>query len=319
MSIYTIADLKKFRQGGGFSDYTDTLTSRIPCIGAHISIAASYRKAALDAHRIGANTMQIFTSSPRMWRASLPRPEDVVAFQHARAEHGIAPLVVHDNYLINLASTDPGIRAKSIAAYRGEVERALYAGADYLVAHPGSGRGQSVVAAIEAVARGLLEATQGLGSDRLMLLLENTAGQGAALGADLTEIAAIRDLARGIGFQVGYCLDTAHSFAAGYAIHEEAGFAEFVETVERILGWNCVPVIHANDSKAPFGSRVDRHQHIGRGHIGKKAFGRILRHPFLRDKAFILETPIEEEGDDARNIATLRGLCRGSSSARRSI
>lgn len=240
----------------------------------------------------------------------MPARDDVLGFLRARAEHGITPVVVHDNYLINLASADPDIRAKSIAAYRGEIERALYVGADYLVAHPGSSKGQSVEAAIDAVACGMREAARGLGSDRLMLLLENTAGQGAALGADLAELAAIRELASGIEFELGYCLDTAHSFAAGYALHEEAGWADFVAQVERILGWSRVPVIHANDSKAAFASRVDRHHNIGQGYIGEKAFARILRHPIIQDKAFILETPDEESGGHAADISTLKRLCR---------
>jgi deoxyribonuclease-4 len=280
-------------------------------IGAHRSVAESYTRAALDAHRIGGNTLQIFTSSPRMWRASMPRPDDLARFHETRQRLDLRPLAVHDNYLINLASSDLGIRARSIAAYRAEVERAMLVGADFLVAHPGSSRGQDVEAAMGAVARGLVEATRGLRSNGLRLLLENTAGQGAALGSRLEELAHIRGLAsRDCPFEIGYCLDTAHTFASGHPIHTREGLAEFADQVEATLGWDRVGLIHCNDSKSPFDSRVDRHQHIGQGYIGEKAFARILQHPKIADKALILETPVEEDGDDARNISTLIRLCR---------
>lgn len=238
-----------------------------------------------------------------MWRASMPAKADVAAFSAVRERWDLSPLVIHDNYLINLASSDPLIRSKSIAAYRGEVERALALDADFLVAHPGSSKGENVDVAIAAVADGLTEATRGLRSSRLRLLIENTAGQGSALGSRDDELIEIRKLAASrLDFDIAYCLDTAHCFAAGL---------DLVETAET-LGLESVPVIHANDSKAPFGSRVDRHEHIGKGYIGEKAFRRILTHSELRNKAFILETPVEEDGDDARNISTLQRLCRKS-------
>lgn len=272
-------------------------------IGAHVSVAASYVAAADHAASIGANTMQIFTSSPRMWLPSVPSPAEAAAFLQARRRHDIAPLVIHDNYLINLASDDPAIRAKSIAAYRGEVARALLFEADYLVAHPGSAKSRPLEDAIAAVAEGIAEATRGLKPRTLTLLLENTAGQGNSLGARLEELIEIRRLASAqTDFEIAYCLDTAHCFAAALDPVDAAA----------ALGFSLVPVIHANDSKVPHGSRVDRHEQIGKGYIGEKAFRRILTHPELSKKAFILETPVEEDGDDARNIATLKRLCRKS-------
>jgi len=245
-----------------------------------------------------------------MWKAAPPSREDAAEFLRSRDRLGLTPLVIHDNYLINLASADETIRSKSIAAYRGEIERALLLGADHLVAHPGSFKGQEIEAALSAVALGITEAARGL-KGPLRLLLENTAGQGAAIGSRLEELATIRWLAQpGTPFEIGYCLDTAHSFAAGFGIHTPEGFAQFVRGVEDQLGWQRVHVIHCNDSKAPFASRVDRHEQIGQGYIGEKAFARILQHPSIRDKAFILETPVEQDGDDARNIATLQRLCR---------
>jgi deoxyribonuclease IV len=259
--------------------------------------------AAERAHAVGANTLQIFTSSPRMWRGSRLDPADVRLFRQAREKFDLYPLVVHDNYLINLASCDPVIRAHSIASYRGEIERALAVDADSLVAHPGSCRGQAAEQAIENLVAGVAEAARGLGSKKLTLLWEITAGQGECLGSRVEELRRIGERSEAVAdFSVAYCLDTAHVFAAGL---------DFVATAEA-LGWERVRVIHTNDSKAPFASRVDRHQHIGGGYIGEKAFQRILTHPKLRGKPFILETPVDQDDDDRRNIETLKRLCRKS-------
>jgi deoxyribonuclease-4 len=278
-------------------------------IGAHTSSSPSLENAALHAHRVGGNTLQIFTASPRMWAASPPKPDQVAKFRDARERLDLRPLVIHDNYLINMASLDEGIRSKSIAAYRGEVERALTLEADYLVAHPGSYKDQTVEQAIEILAQSLAEAVKGLKSKRLTLLLENTAGQGSSLGSRFEELTEIRrQLTPKVEFEIGYCIDTAHSF--------EAGLTDMAEEIATTLGFERVPVIHANDSKTPFNSRVDRHEHIGEGYIGEEPFRRILTHPKLRDKAFILETPLDKEGDDARNIETLKRLCRKSPTTR---
>lgn len=243
-----------------------------------------------------------------MWRAATPAAHVIAQLKQVRERHGLAPLVIHDNYLINLASFDPEIRAKSIAAFRGELQRALAIGAEYLVFHPGSAREHSPEDAIAAVASGLREAARGL-SGPLMLLIENTAGQGKALGSQLDELAEIR--ARSVTeFEIGYCIDTCHALASGYDVASERGWAAFVEEVERRLGWERIPVIHANDSKGGLGSKLDRHANIGDGCIGEAGFRRILRDPHTRDKAFILETPFEDDGD-RRDLAALRRLAAG--------
>jgi deoxyribonuclease-4 len=168
---------------------------------------------------LGANTFQIFSASPRMWRAAPLKPDQVRRLRVLREKHDLWPLVVHDNYLINLAAREPLTRARSIQAFRGELERALAIGADYLVAHPGSYQGQTLGQGIEAVAEGLREAAKGLKSSRLTILLENTAGAGALIGSRFEELAQLRALARrGLGFRVGYCLDTAHALASGYDV-----------------------------------------------------------------------------------------------------
>ncbi len=249
-----------------------------------------------------------------MWKLRSPVAGEAVRMRKARAQFDLSPLVVHDSYLINLAAADEALRRKSVAAFRAELERAAALGADYLVAHPGSYRGQTLEEGIGRVAKSLVESARDLELEVLMLLLENTAGSGASIGSRFEELSAIRELAAGkTGLEIGYCLDTAHCLAAGYDIATAGGLRETVRAAGNILGMDNVRVMHANDSKAPLGSRVDRHEHIGRGYIGEEGFRRILRHPKLRRKPFILETPVDREGDDRRNLEKLKELCRKSS------
>ncbi len=218
--------------------------------------------------------------------------------------------MIHDNYLINLASIDPTIRSKSILAFRGELERAVAIGAEYLVAHPGSYKGQSVEEGVVNFAHGLAEAAQPLALGRVMLLLECTAGGGCLIGSRFEDLRAIRDLAATMSdLPIGYCLDTCHLLAAGFDIRTEEGLNSTIRDADRILKMKNVKLIHANDSKTPLGSRTDRHENIGEGHIGADAFRRMLAHPKLTNIPFILETPVDEEGDDRRNLETLKKLC----------
>jgi deoxyribonuclease-4 len=249
----------------------------------------------------------MFSANPRGWRAVDLTPGACERFRAARAAGRLVPVVVHDNYLINLAAADPILREKSISAFRGELQRALALGADYLVTHPGSARGRSASEGIAACAEALRRAAKGLRLDGLTVLIENTAGQGAALGRTFEEVAEILAGARR-DLPVGACLDTAHCFEAGYPLHVAAGLADTLKQLEATVGLANVRVIHANDSKTEFGSHVDRHEHIGRGRIGREAFGRIVRHPMLRTIPFICETPIDRSGDDKRNLRMLRRL-----------
>ena len=282
-------------------------------IGAHTSIAKSLEKAALMAARIGANTFQIFSASPRMWRASPPDASEVKLLMRAREKHDLYPLVIHDNYLINLASCSETLRAQSTAAFRGEIERALLMGAEYLVAHPGNRKGHSVEQGIYSVIRSLAEAASGLDTRRLTVLLENTAGAGAALGSHFEELSVMRQCAAELtDLKIGFCIDTCHCLASGYDISTTAGLKKTVAQIDQLLGLDNLKVIHTNDSKTPLNSHLDRHEHIGHGYIGMEGFRRILNHPRLRGKAFIIETPYQQEGDDVRNIETLKKLCRKS-------
>lgn len=286
-------------------------------IGIHTSIAGRLERAAERAHELGCDALQIFSSSPRSWFAGSVKPTEAERFRERRHALGLTPLVIHDNYLINLASAQPVQRARSIQAFRGELERARALGADYLVMHPGNAVEQPRDLALKNVIEGLRQATHGFALRGLQILLENTAGQGSALGAEPGELSEImRALPE---LNLGVCLDTAHLFAAGYDIRSEAGLEVTLARLHGTLGLDRVRLIHTNDCKVPLGSRVDRHEHIGRGKIGKEAFRRLLQHPLLAGKTFILETPIEREGDDRRNVKTLRRLAGHSADARRSV
>jgi deoxyribonuclease-4 len=176
-------------------------------------------------------------------------------------------------------------------------------GADFLVAHPGASRGEGLTRAVDHLAQAIRQATRGLDLGRLRILMENTAGQGTTLGSRLEELKLILEACPDL--DLGVCLDTAHLFAAGYPIHTREGLEKTLEAIERTMGLNRVHLFHVNDSKAAFGSRVDRHEHIGKGRIGLEAFRRIVNHPLLAGRPLILETPIEKPGDDARNVRTL--------------
>jgi deoxyribonuclease IV len=282
-------------------------------IGHHTSIAKSLEHSALKAAEIGANTFQIFSASPRQWKASPPSEPAIALLNRAREKHDLTPLVIHDNYLINLASADPIVRQKSVEAFRGELQRAIAIGAEYLVAHPGNYKGQTCEQGVLALLEGLGAASAGLKFGKLMLLVEGTVGAGAQIGGRFEELSTIREFApRFTDLPVGYCLDTCHLLASGHDIASELGLKRTVAEIERVLGMANVHVIHANDSKGALGSHIDRHQNIGEGYIGLDGFRRILTHPKLRGKAFILETPVDKDGDDKRNVDTLKQLSRGS-------
>ncbi|MGH9746378.1 MAG: deoxyribonuclease IV [Candidatus Acidiferrales bacterium] len=274
-------------------------------IGIHTSIAGDIAGSLDIAHGLGANTLQIFSASPRMWGQGASRiaEADAARFRERRRELALGPVVIHGNYLINMASPNPVLRTRSVQAFHQEAVRALALGADYLVIHPGSGRDGDRSAAVSAMAQSLRQALRGLKLGDLKILLENTAGQGTSLGWQFEEMKAILDGCRDLN--LGVCIDTAHVFAAGHDIRSAEGLESALQVIDRTVGLDRVFVVHVNDSKTVLGSRVDRHEHIGKGKIGIEAFGRILNHPLLAGRAFILETPIDKPGDDRRNVAAL--------------
>jgi deoxyribonuclease IV len=281
-------------------------------IGIHTSIAGSYLNALEAARKLGCNALQIFSASPRMWAGGARiREAEAKAFRERRAELGLGPLVIHANYLINLAASQPMLRVRSIQAFYDELVRGVALGADFLVVHPGSRGEATPEQAVAAIADSVKKAAKRVQLGGLGILIENTAGMGTAVGWRLEEVASILEALD--GQPAGVCLDTAHLFAAGYDIRSAEGLERTIGAIERTIGLANVPVFHANDSKVPLGGRVDRHEHIGKGKIGAQAFARILKHPRLRaaptqglaGRAFLLETPIDDPGDDRRNVAKL--------------
>src|SRR5579884_1292598 len=250
-------------------------------IGAHTSIAGGVAQALERARRLRCTTVQIFSASPRMWSDGGRKiePAEAAAFRERRRALGLDPVVIHANYLINLAAPDNRLRALSIRGFRGELERAVALGADYLVVHPGSRREGSLGAAIARIGDSLRRAAAGLELGGLRVLMEITAGQGSAVGSRTEELRAILDA--GSGLELGVCLDTAHLLAAGYEIRTEAGLEATLAEIDDRVGLGRVRVVHVNDSKAPLGSRVDRHEHLGRGKIGLEPLRRIANHPRL--------------------------------------
>jgi len=284
-------------------------------IGRHVSIAGSLSNASKEAVSIGANTMQIFSSSPRQWKGSTLSLADVARFRQERDKHDLAPLVIHDNYLINLAAKDGTVRDLSIAAFREELQRAIILEAEFLVAHPGNYRDQTLEQGLLNIVQGMAIASAGIDTKGLTVLLENTvgAGGGVQVGGKFEELKVLRDFAmEHTSLQIGFCIDTCHLHASGYDLATEAGARATFAELDRVLGFENIHVIHANDSKTPLGSHVDRHANIGKGYIGEQGFRRILTHPKLRQKPFLLETPVDEPGDDRREIETVKSLCRKS-------
>lgn len=280
--------------------------------GAHTSIAGSLANSAEETIDLGCSAFQIFTRSPRMWNSAPLKPEQIEQLRALRKEHDLWPLAVHASYLINLAAVAPDNHQKSVRAFRDEVERAVAVGADYLVFHPGNAKGQEIPDAIEILGKSFAEAVDGTAWNGLTVLLENTAGGGASLGRSFEELAAIRAAidAEVPDAPVAYCIDTCHLFAAGYDISSAEGLKETLAAIEVTIGLDEVKVIHTNDSKAKLGSNVDRHENIGEGQIGLEAFRRIINHPALRDKPFILETPHDEDGTHRRNTEILKSLAQ---------
>lgn len=280
-------------------------------IGIHTSIAGGVENAAERAFRLGCNAFQIFSSSPRQWRPySLGRGQ-CEAMSELRRRYDLKPLVLHSNYLINLAGTNSAFLKKSIAAFRGEVERALALCAEYLVLHPGSFRGASREEGLAQTAAAIAEACAGMDLARggLTILIENTAGAEYSLGGTFEQVAELLELLRA-NVPVGACIDTCHTHVAGYDMVTPEGRALTVRHLGETVGIENVRVWHCNDAKAECGSRLDRHEHIGRGRLGLEVFRALLNDRRLKHAAFIAETPIDDPGDDLRNVEALKSVVK---------
>jgi deoxyribonuclease-4 len=287
-----------------------------PCatrrIGIHTSCAGGVQNAAERAYRLGCNALQIFSSSPRQWAPFPLSGPQCQEMMRMREKYDLKPLAIHVNYLVNLASTTPLFLKKSIDAFRGEVERALQLCADYLVLHPGSFRGADREAGLLQTSAAIAAATQGLDLTKgnLTILIENTAGAEYSLGGSFEQVAEVLHRLRRL-VPIAACIDTCHTHVAGYDIVSEPGMRRTLTHLDETVGLKNVLVWHCNDAKAACGSKLDRHEQIGKGSIGLEPFRRLLNDPRLAHAAFIAETPIDEPGDDKRNVAALKRLVTG--------
>jgi deoxyribonuclease-4 len=267
-------------------------------IGVHLGTA-----------EIGANTFQIFSSSPRMWRAPKVDPKQAVRMRELRAKLDVGPLVIHTSYLVNVCSQTDEVREKSVAAFRGEIERALVLGAEYLVLHPGSWKGLTRDEGLKLAADSITRAIDGLPwhGTGFHILIENTAGAEFSLGGSFEQVAELVTRLRATA-PVGVCLDTCHTHVAGYDLISAEGYAETMKQVAATVGFDAVRVWHMNDAKAERGSKLDRHEHIGQGTMGVEPFRRLLNDERFAHTAFIAETPVDEPGDEERNVRVLKSL-----------
>jgi deoxyribonuclease-4 len=265
----------------------------------------------------GCAALQIFTKSAGQWRARPLPPDEVARFRERVAETGIRPVLAHNSYLINVAAASPALREQSAAALEEEIDRAELLGLDGLVMHPGSFTAGTEAQGLALIAEALGRILARRRGGRTMILLEGTAGQGTNLGHRFEHLAAIIERLDGSP-RVGVCLDTCHLIAAGYDIVSEAGYRETFRAFDRIVGLNRLKAFHLNDSKRPLGSRVDRHEHIGRGHLGLETFRRLVNDRRFRGLPMLLETPKLDTPEsrrrsdvdpwDRRNLRTVRRL-----------
>ena len=278
-------------------------------IGIHLGTAGGASNAVEKAREIGANTFQIFSSSPRMWRAPKVDPAQAARMRELRAKHDVGPLVIHTSYLVNVCSQTAEIREKSIAAFRGEIERALQLGAEYLVLHPGSWKGLTRDEGLKLAADSITRAIDGLPwqGTGFHILIENTAGAQFSLGGSFEQVAELVHRLRAAA-PVSVCLDTCHTHVAGYDLVTAEGYEETMIQVGATVGFESVRVWHCNDAKAERGSKLDRHEHIGQGTMGVEPFRRLLNDKRFVHAAFIAETPVDAPGDEERNMRVLRSL-----------
>ncbi len=286
-----------------------------------MSAAGGLPLAVARAHAHRCEALQIFTKNASQWRARPLPPDEIAAFRAAAETTGIHPIVAHASYLINIATTNPALRAQSIAALGEEVDRAEALGLLGVVLHPGARMTAPVDQAIELVADALQQVIKARPKGKTMVLLEHTAGQGTTMGSTFEEIAGMLNLAKNTR-RLGVCLDTCHLLASGYDLCSAEGYVATFATFEKLIGIDRLKVFHLNDSKKPCQSRVDRHEHIGKGCIGLEPFRRLLNDPRFAHLPMLIETEKTERGVrrtglveidplDEMNLTTLRGLRKG--------
>ncbi len=273
-----------------------------------MSIAGQVGEALIRGKSIGCDCIQIFTKSSRQWKAKPYTEEEIATFKRNQRETGITSVIAHDSYLLNLGAPNEELRKKSVAAFIDELERCEALGVPYLVAHPGSHVGSGEEAGIAAIAKSLGEAHSACKGFKVRVALEITAGQGSNLGYKFEQIAQMIDAAKE-GDRIRVCFDTEHAFAAGYEITTEEGYERTFAELDKHVGLKHVVAFHLNDSIKPFNSHVDRHEHIGKGHIGKETFRRLLHDPRFFGLPMCLETdPGPDMKDIKKDLETLRSL-----------
>ncbi|HEU4436347.1 MAG TPA: deoxyribonuclease IV [candidate division Zixibacteria bacterium] len=281
-----------------------------PLLGAHMSIAGGVFNAFLHGKSVGCNTIQIFVKSNNQWRAKPLSDEEVEKYHQLQKETGINPVVAHDSYLINAASQDSALFAKSRDALKIELERCQKLKIPYLVMHPGSHLGAGEKVGLATIARAINEIFDQLEDGGTKIALEATAGQGSNLGYRFEHLAEIIGQVKEQK-RMAVCMDTCHVFAAGYDIRTVEGYKNVMAEFDRIIGLPHLAAIHFNDSKKGLGSRVDRHEHIGKGELGKEAFGFFLNDARLARVPKILETPKGPDyAEDKMNLKVLRSLIK---------
>jgi len=305
----------------------DEVAGRVACdlqgsdrmlrVGAHMSVAGGVSKAVDRAEAHGCEALQIFTKNGNRWQGKPLDPDDVKRFRARIEETAIRPVVSHASYLINLATSFEALRRQSIDAFIDELDRAEALGLLGVVVHPGTCTAGSEEEGLRLIAAAIGQALAARAGSATLVLLEHTAGQGRTLGYRFEHLAAIIDHLNGSP-RVGVCLDTCHLLASGYDIVTDLGYRETFEAFDRLVGLGRLKAIHANDSKKPCASRVDRHEHIGRGCLGEEPFRRLLHDPRFRGLPLLIETEkspapsragaIVLDPLDVQNLETLRRL-----------
>jgi deoxyribonuclease-4 len=295
-------------------------------LGAHLPLGDGMVRAADRAAEIGASALQVFSDNPTSWRRRPSLPAELPAFRERLAAHGIAPLAIHAPYLVNLAGPDPAFHERSVEVLEHDLRVAAAYGAGFLNVHIGSHRGEGPENGARLLAAGLRAVRERLAGEAapgptpdpaatgVTIVLENSAGGGFGLGVTIEELAMIDRAitAEGVtGDGIGYCLDTAHLWGAGYPVDTAAGVDEVLAAFDAALGLARLRMVHLNDSRAERGSRSDRHEHIGGGRIGVEGLRRLLEHPGLGHVAYILETPGMDDGYDSVNLARVRDIATG--------
>ncbi|HEX9007257.1 MAG TPA: deoxyribonuclease IV [Bacteroidota bacterium] len=284
----------------------------MPLLGTHVSVSGGLHTAFERAARAGCTTMQLFVKNASQWKAKPLTDEEIRAFRAAAAESPVRPVIAHAAYLINLCAVAPGVMEKSRAALEDELLRCEALGVRALVFHPGSHVGAGEEAGIRCIAESLNlvhERTRGL---HVLTTLETTAGQGSTLGYRFEQLRAIIDQVEDRD-RMAVCMDTCHMFTAGYPIHTAEGWEAAMKEFDQAVGLARLVAVHVNDSKKPFGSRLDRHEHIGKGLIGLEGFRSLMNDPRLEQVPKILETDKSEDmHEDVENMAALKSLVRSA-------